>query len=612
MVIRMPSPAERHGSTYIQFRQRVPADCLGRGHRHPLVIEFPATQVDPAHIVTASIGIREVTFSLRTRDPVTAKARQGIALAQFHAACAAMRQGPVSLSHRQCVALAGEVYRRFIDAHSDNPAPAEVWTAVKGLNRLIIQGRRAAANASVAVPALGLENAALTAQHAASVALIGPRYTSFTDAIDACPVAPEWPVSGGLEDRFGSLTDYVLGVHSLVIDAGSRERLLMQVAEATSYAARQLRRNADGDYAADPVALRFPVFQSQARPSVSVSSAAAGTLVVDGPTWDDIYDAWAAKHIADRGAAPTRPYVKSFLDRFAAWAGKPPAAITDADFQGWCDKRVNDDGVSPRTVSGKDMAFLRTAFKIAKARRLLPTIPSGQVVLPRIIKPVMKGYTNEQAVCILTAAKAADDPRFRWLPWLCALSGSRVSAVANLRAGDVKLVDDVWCLDINEDASKAVKTAASCRVVPLHPELVAQGFVTFAQSVADRASPLFFERKRDHAARHNPGEATTAAISAWVHRLKVQGVGRKHKVDPSHAWRHWFKSAARTAGLERGVVDRLVGHEPGVQERYGEYAIATLAAAVVRIAAPTPSTVTTATCPTPGTLDMPNPGPGAT
>jgi hypothetical protein len=97
-----------------------------------IVVEFPAMGTTAAFTASATIGAAEVGFSLRTNDAAVAKARHAHAAAVVERTLAARQAGPVALTHKQAVALAGEVYRKSLTAHSDDPATPDVWAAVKG------------------------------------------------------------------------------------------------------------------------------------------------------------------------------------------------------------------------------------------------------------------------------------------------------------------------------------------------------------------------------------------------------------------------------------------------------------------------------------------------
>ena len=58
------------------------------------------------------------------------------------------------------------------------------------------------------------------------------------------------------------------------------------------------------------------------------------------------------------------------------------------------------------------------------------------------------GYDDHQAQTILVAARDADQPHRRWIPWVCAFTGCRLDEVAGRNARDIQRIGPVWILDI--------------------------------------------------------------------------------------------------------------------------------------------------------------------
>lgn len=74
MVLAMPRPRSRSGSTFLGFKKKVPTDLrsLSKGTR--IVVTFEAMGADAKHTAEVTIGRDVVDFSLRTRCPNVAKA----------------------------------------------------------------------------------------------------------------------------------------------------------------------------------------------------------------------------------------------------------------------------------------------------------------------------------------------------------------------------------------------------------------------------------------------------------------------------------------------------------------------------------------------------------
>jgi integrase len=145
--------------------------------------------------------------------------------------------------------------------------------------------------------------------------------------------------------------------------------------------------------------------------------------------------------------------------------------------------------------------------------------------------------------------------------------------MAQLRGEDVITQDGIPAVRITAGAG-SVKNAGSERVVPLHPAVLAEGFLEF---VGDRRGPLFFSAERRKTDAKKPSHKIVAKnVAVWVQGLGLE-VGRAHRKDPSHAWRHRFKTLARAAGINDSVADAIVGHAPdSVAKAYGTVTLTTM------------------------------------
>ena len=120
--------------------------------------------------------------------------------------------------------------------------------------------------------------------------------------------------------------------------------------------------------------------------------------------------------------------------------------------------------------------------------------------------------------------------------------------------------DGLHALRITPDAG-AVKNRKTIEV-PLHEHLIEQGFLNF---VSRRTGPLFYEpaQKADEAADPTkpPKPRYVQArqrVADWIRSLGVDDPD----VSPNHGWRHTFKQIGSRAGIERYMLDHIVGHAP--------------------------------------------------
>jgi len=138
-----------------------------------------------------------------------------------------IRQGPIRLTQKETVSLAGLCYDAFASAFENNPGSADHWEEVLELNKDAFQGKYGvAANFSI----------------------------GFSE---------EQKQAASLKERFGGLVDATLQKHGMIVDQHSRMGLLLETGKALNDAAEKLKRNAQGDYSPDKKADRFPLGKSR-------------------------------------------------------------------------------------------------------------------------------------------------------------------------------------------------------------------------------------------------------------------------------------------------------------------------------------------------------------
>lgn len=155
-----------------------------------------------------------------------------------------------------------------------------------------------------------------------------------------------------------------------------------------------------------------------------------------------------------------------------------------------------------------------------------------------------------------------------WLPLLALFTGARLNELTSLRASDVAHNEIVGaeCILIKAEkrAGKRLKTEQSERFVPLHPQLIASGFLEYVreQSAERGANAWLFPKVA-------PGTTGKAAFSKWFGRY----IGDHKITDPTkvfHSFRHSFVDALRLAGVGEEIKLALLGHtDPSVHGKYG-------------------------------------------
>jgi integrase len=147
-------------------------------------------------------------------------------------------------------------------------------------------------------------------------------------------------------------------------------------------------------------------------------------------------------------------------------------------------------------------------------------------------------------------------------------TGARLNELSSLKASDVAHNDIVGaqCIFIKTEkrSGKRLKTEQSERFVPLHPQLIAAGFLKYvSEQIAERGATAWLFPKVA------PGTTGKSAFSKWFGRyIGAHGITDGTKV--FHSFRHSFVDALRLAGVGEEINIALLGHtDPSVHDKYG-------------------------------------------
>jgi hypothetical protein len=107
----MARPTRRKRSSNIQFRERIPHDVLDQVRGRELTIRVG----ESVKSVRVGSKAKEIYLSLRTSDPAEAKARHSAVQSHLANVYLGLRlSAPITLSHTDCVAIAGDFYRAWV------------------------------------------------------------------------------------------------------------------------------------------------------------------------------------------------------------------------------------------------------------------------------------------------------------------------------------------------------------------------------------------------------------------------------------------------------------------------------------------------------------------
>lgn len=466
-----------------------------------------------------ALGRTEFRISLGTKDLREAKRRYPEKAADVEAKFAQVGGDPAHLTHRQIVALTGSWYRRMLDEYDEEPGDPAGWDEWTHQLR--------------------------DAYHEGRTAhVIGP------------------------------FVDDLLEREGLVIDGASRERLDEAMLANATQLTQTLIDRAQGDYSPDGLLKTFPEWRRSKELGHRDEAVIVSTL----------FEAWAAEK---EFALKTRYSWERIIAKLTTHLGHDDAArITDLDMIGWKDALVVS-GLAPKTIANH-LTVIKSFFRWASKNKRIATNPAADVEYRAKSDPATarQSYSNDDARRILSAAQREKQAHKRWVPWLAAFTGARCDELCGAMAADVRAEDGVNIIRIDpvtREEGGSVKNRSSIRSVPLHPALVAEGFLDYVASLP-KGGPLFPKVTPDRFGKRGGNGSKT--IGRWV-REKV-GITDTRKA-PNHSWRHRFADQCKKVSIPRELRFAIEGHATGdVGDSYGSegYPLKVLAEAIAKLPNP--------------------------
>lgn len=510
--------------------------------KHPKLGTYYFRKVVPAHLrepLGRLLGkprgrLTELRIPLDTANAREAKLKYPDAAATADALLSRAAGGPARLTQQQVTALCGVWYGRALAALEGDPGDAE---HVDGM----------------------------------------------LDALSDAYSDGEGMRRGTVAKTVASDVDELLASERLQVDAATRASLEERLFWLKVELYRTLKRRADGDYSPDPKLSTFPEWTGLDGQSASPKLPKVGRHGSPVPVFD-LFEAWAKER---RFAKKTEYSWRKVLGKLTAHLGHEDASnMSDLDIIAWKDALVASK-LSPKTIANH-LTIIKTFFRWAYRNKRIASNPAADVEFKAKRNPgdAMLSFSDEDARRILVAARKEKEAHKRWAPWLCAFSGARIDEICGAMVSDVKKEGDINYIRIdpaNREEGGSVKNAASIRSVPLHPAVVAEGFLKYVAKVP-KDGPLFPGVTPDRFGKRGGNGQKT--IGRWV-REKVAITDRRKA--PNHAWRHRFADECRKVGIPRDVRYAIDGHKSqDVGDRYGSdgYPLSVLAEAVAKLKSP--------------------------
>jgi hypothetical protein len=181
-----------------------------------------------------------------------------------------------------------------------------------------------------------------------------------------------------------------------------------------------------------------------------------------------------------------------------------------------------------------------------------------------------------------------------WLPLMGLYAGLRLKEASQLHLTDVKRVDDVWCFDINESTEdKSVKGDQSWRVIPVHPELIRLGFISYCERLRSLGYRRVFPELTWSRSNAKYAKESGRKMSAMLESLGMPRNGLlvfhclRHNMNNALARVPVSEAPGADENIKRLVQYALMGHTPGQHVNVRHYTTITTAEKAALLSAAT-------------------------
>jgi len=455
-------------------------------------------------------AVGELKWTLGTHDLREAKALMPTSMAKSDAIFAAAAHGASPLTSREAHALAGKWYQRRLGEWEADPTTVHNWDHWgEGMPTDIFVE--------------GTEN-----EEAPAISKQGAR---------------EWRVFlASLRPEVEEL----LSDAGVVTDDASKERLAELIVERLPQALAQHQRRQRGDFSPDKLVATFPAWERSEDPATPPLAPTPEAVV----SFLGLFKAWSPVAVVKPRTLAETDYA---VRKLASFVGHDDAArITRDDLMRWRDTMKTDGRVN--STWNNRLSMVGQVLQHGVTEGLLKTNPASGLRLrkSRAISPLP--YDDTDAARILLAARLETRPSLRWAHWVMAFTGMRAGEVLQLLGNEVRQEDGVWFIDVNERTEGASVKTGTTRHVPVHPALIAEGFIAYTQTIAATA-PVFPDKRPDKFG--NRGGRAWNVTGIWAR--KTAGITDPAKA-PDHSWRHRVEDELRAAEVPEDVRDAITGH----------------------------------------------------
>jgi len=213
-------------------------------------------------------------------------------------------------------------------------------------------------------------------------------------------------------------------------------------------------------------------------------------------------------------------------------------------------------------VPSEGMKPLSQKVKATEARRSFTTAELKAI----FNAPLYRGCVDDGRNYAKPGPNVIRRARF-WFPLIGLYTGMRANEIAQLKVADLKpMKGEGFYFDVNDQGGKKMKTQASRRAFPVHPELEKLGLLEYAEGIRKSGKKNLFPELKKGSYGY-----MSDRIADWFSDGFLPKVVKKDGLISFHSFRHNFRDALRAAEAPDFVLRELGGWtaSKGVSDNYG-------------------------------------------
>ncbi len=235
--------------------------------------------------------------------------------------------------------------------------------------------------------------------------------------------------------------------------------------------------------------------------------------------------------------------------------------------------------VSSKTVE-RHLITIKALLRFGIEQEWCPSNPADGLRPPKDTRPKAskrRPFTSEERRTLLacTVEECGENGDMTWLIKLAAYTGARLEELCQLARKNVKEIEGVPCIEIDDLDGRTLKNAGSVRTLPLHPA-IADDFLEWVRS--GKGDRVFMSARRNKHGRFS--NETSGDFARLMDRAGLP--------DPRltfHSLRHTLKRVMSDARIDPDVRRAMLGHSArDVHDEYGgSPSLATMARELARL-----------------------------